>query len=81
MGHVNRALRVIELSGDCSPQEIIGRSLFTADNTMVGMVTSAAQGEAQSIIGLAMVKLNSASQPVFCELASGTKLSGRCRPL
>ncbi len=81
MGHVNRALRVIELSGDCSPQEIIGRSLFTADNTMVGMVTSAAQGEAQSIMGLAMVKVNSASQPVFCELASGTKLSGRCRPL
>ena len=81
MGHVNRALRVIELSGDCSPQEIIGRSLFTADNTLVGMVTSAAQGEAQSIMGLAMVKLNSASQPVFCELASGTKLSGRCRPL
>lgn len=81
MGHVNRALRVVELSGDCSPQEIIGRSLLTADNAMVGTVTSAAQEDAQSIVGLAMVKVNSASQPVFCELASGAKLSGRCQPL
>lgn len=81
MGHVNRALRVIELTGECSPQEIIGRSLSTADNATVGTVTSAVQGDAQSIVGLAMVKVNSALQPVFCELASGAKLSGRCRPL
>ena len=81
MGHVNRALRVIELTGECSPQEIIGRSLLTADNVVVGMVTSAVQGNAQSIVGLAMVKVSSASQPVFCDLASGAKLSGRCRPL
>jgi hypothetical protein len=72
---------VIELSGDCSRQEVIGRSLLTADNAMVGTVTSAAQGNAQSIVGLAMVKVNAALQPVFCELASGAKLSGRCRPL
>ena len=81
MGHVNRALRVIELSGDCSRQEIIGRSLLTADNAVVGTVTSAVQGNAQSIVGLAMVRVNSATQPVFCELASGVKLSGRCQPL
>ena len=81
IGHVNRALRVIELSGDCSRQEIIGRSLLTADNAVVGTVTSAVQGNAQSIVGLAMVKVNSATQPVFCELASGVKLSGRCQPL
>ena len=81
MGHVNRALRVIELSGDCSRQEVIGRSLLTADNAVVGTVTSAVQGNAQSIVGLAMVKVNSATQPVFCELASGVKLSGRCQPL
>lgn len=81
MGHVNRALRVIELSGDCSRQEIIGRSLLTADNAVVGTVTSAVQGNAQSIVGLAMVRVNSATQLVFCELASGVKLSGRCQPL
>ena len=81
MGHVNRALRVIELSGDCSIQEIIGRSLSTADGTVVGTLTSAAQGHADAIVGLAMVKVSSAMQPLFCELTSGTKLSGRCRPL
>jgi hypothetical protein len=72
---------VIELTGECSPQEIIGRSLLTADNAMVGTVTSAVQGDGQSFVGLAMVKVNSASQPVFSELASGAKLSGRCRPV
>jgi len=81
MGHVNRALRVIEMSGECSPQEIIGRLLLTTDNAMVGTVTSAVQGDAQSIVGLAMVKVNSATQPLFCELATGAKLSGRCRAL
>ena len=81
MGHVNRALRVIDLTGECSPQEVIGRSLLTADNAIVGTVTSAVQGNAQSIVGLAMVRVNSATQPVFCELASGVKLSGRCQPL
>ena len=81
MGHVNRALRVVELTGECSPQLIIGRSLLTADNAVVGTVTSAVQEDGQSFFGLAMVKVNSASQPVFCELASGAKLSGRCRPL
>lgn len=81
MGHVNRALRVIEFSGVCSPLEVIGCSILTADNTIVGTLTSATQAGAQTIAGLAMVKVSSTSQPVFCELASGAKLSGHCRPL
>ena len=81
MGHVNRALRVIEFSGDCSPQEVIGCSILTAENTIAGTLTSAAQAGAQTIVGLAMVKVSSTSQPVFCELASGQKLSGHCRAL
>lgn len=81
MGHVNRTLRVIEFSGVCLPQEIIGCSILSADNTVAGTLTSAAQAGAQSIIGLAMVKVSSTSQPVFCELASGVRLSGHCRAL
>ncbi len=81
MGHVNRALRVIEFSGARSPQEIVGCSILTADNTLAGTLTSAAQAGAQTIVGLAMVKVSSTSQPVFCELASDEKLSGHCRPL
>lgn len=81
MGHVNRALRVIEFSGDCSPHETIGCSIVTAENTIAGTLTSAAQAGAQTIVGLAMVKVSSTSQPVFCELASGQKLSGHCRAL
>ena len=81
MGHVNRALRVIEFSGVCSPQEVIGRSLLTADNIPAGTLTSAAKSSTEAIVALAMVKVSSTSQPVFCELASGVKLSGHCRPL
>ncbi len=81
MGHVNRALRVIEFSGVCSPQEVIGRSLLTADNMPAGTLTSAAQSSEAAIVALAMIKVNATSQPVFCELASGVKLSGHCRPL
>ena len=81
MGHVNRALRVIEVSGACVPLEIIGSSLSTADNVIAGTLTSAAQSCAETMVGLAMVKVSSTSQPVFCELASGMKLFGQCRPL
>jgi folate-binding protein YgfZ len=81
MGHVNRALRVIELSGDCPAQEITGRSLTTADGSVVGIMTSVVRGHADAFVGLAMVKVSSILQPLFCELTSGTKLSGRCRPL
>lgn len=81
MGHVNRALRIIDFSGACSPQEVVGCSILTADNTVAGTLTSAAQAEAQTIVGLAMIKVSSTSQPLFCELASGTKLSGHCRAL
>ena len=81
MGHVNRALRVIELSGDGIPGDITGRQLVTSDNALAGMITSAAHSNAQSTIGLAMVKVSLSTQPVFCELESGVKLSGHCRPL
>lgn len=81
MGHVNRALRVIEFSGACSPQEVVGCSIVTGDNVTAGTLTSAAQGTSETIVGLAMVKVSSTSQPVFCESVSGVKLSGHCRPL
>lgn len=81
MGHVNRALRVIEFSGAASPQEVVGCSILTADNTVAGALTSAAQVGARTIVGLAMMKVSLTSQPLFCELASSVKLSGHCRPL
>ncbi|MFO1003160.1 MAG: hypothetical protein U0936_22735 [Planctomycetaceae bacterium] len=81
MGHVNRALRVIELSGDHKQGDICGRPLITADNAVAGTITSAVQSDAASIVGLAMVKVSATTQTVFCELEPGVKLSGRCRPL
>lgn len=81
MGHVNRALRMIELPGECSPLDSIGRDLLTADNTPAGTVTSAARNDAATILCLAMVKVSAALQPLFCTLSSGEKLLGHCKPL
>jgi folate-binding protein YgfZ len=81
MGHVNRALRVIEFTGACSSQDVIGCSILTAEKTIAGTLTSAVQAGDRTIVGLAMVKVSSTSQPVFCELASGEKLSGHCRAM
>lgn len=81
MGHVNRSLRVIEFPEVISPQDVIGRPLLTADNTVAGTLTSAAPCKSRTTIGLSVIKVSAVSQPVFCELSSGVKLSGHCRPL
>ncbi len=75
MGHVNRALRVVEIHGSCHVTSQGGCPLETADGTIVGTLTSAIQRTDEVSHGLAMVKVNAINQPLLVTDDSAKHLS------
>jgi folate-binding protein YgfZ len=73
MGHVNRALRVVEISGPCEVASASGCPLKTTDGTTAGTLTSVILRPDGISHGLAMVKVNSIHQPLHVTDDSGNE--------
>ena len=80
MGHVNRALRIIEVPGASAALGLIGRNITTTDGTSVGILTSAVEFSPQSVRGLSVVKVNAVNQPLQITSDSGAVLSIKVIP-
>ncbi len=79
MGHVNRALRKIEVDGEIS--EVAGASLQTASGAVIGSLTSAADAPGGHCLGLAVVRLAAIKELIFAVSASSRRFSARVLPL
>jgi hypothetical protein len=81
MGHVNRALRIIKVTGTDDASIMIGSSLTTPDGTAAGVLTSAAQQPDGGVHGLAMIRLNAAMQVNSCVTPNGMRYDAAVVPL
>jgi hypothetical protein len=81
MGHVNRALRIVEIEGSCAPDVIVGAPLRTADGAQIGTITSACRIDSTFQHGLAMVRLTSAAGSLHVVVPAGEPLTARVLPL
>lgn len=77
MGHVNRALRIVEIDSQLPAGEIRGRAIVTAEGAIIGTVTSASQTAAGKIRGLAMIKLAAITPSLTISTANGRTLSAK----
>jgi len=80
MGHVNRALRIVEIEGSCEPDLVVGSPLQTADGAVIGAITSSCRVSPTVLHGLAMVRLASANASLHVLLSSGDQLPARVLP-
>jgi len=80
MGHVNRALRVVEIHGAPFVASAGGCPLKTADGTIVGTLTSVIQRTDDVSHGLAMVKVNAINQPLQVTDDSGNPITIKVLP-
>lgn len=63
MGHVNRALRCVEVAA--SPEALVQKSILSNEGTAVGVVTSAAT-MANGAVGLALIRASANKSPLHC---------------
>jgi folate-binding protein YgfZ len=81
MGHVNRALRVIEIAGQCSADQLIGCIVKNADDQVVGTVSSAVNPEPGRILALSMVRLSASANELHISTPSGQTLTASVLPI
>lgn len=75
MGHVNRALRVVELSAVLVSELADGTALTSADGATVGSLSSVIRTTDHQCLALAMVRVAMMSQELFCTTSSGERVS------
>jgi len=80
MGHINRALRIVELECSCLPETIVGSSLQTSEGAVIGTITSAYRVSPTVLKGLAMVRLSLAGGSLHVLLSSGDQLTAKVLP-
>jgi folate-binding protein YgfZ len=80
MGHVNRALRIVEIESLAETDLIVGAPLQTADEAAIGTITSACRVSPGLQHGLAMVRLASANASLHVLSSSDHQLTARVLP-
>lgn len=81
MGHVNRALRVIEIAGQCSEDQLIGCILKNSADQAVGTISSAVNPEPGRILALSMVRLSASANELHIATPSGQTLTASVLPI
>jgi folate-binding protein YgfZ len=75
MGHVNKALRLVEVHGARAAADVIGQNITTSDGTPIGTLTSAAECSPDKVHGLSVMKVNALNQSLQITTVSGTVFS------
>ncbi len=81
MGHVNRALRLVEITEPCHMASSSSCPLKTVEDTIVGTLTSAIQHSDGVTRGLAMIKVNAIQKQLQVTDDSGNELSAEVLPV
>jgi folate-binding protein YgfZ len=78
MGHVNRALRTIEVQA--SAGAVAGSTIQTANGQNVGSLTSASDTSGGQCHGLSVIRLSALREEIVCVTSAGEKYEARVMP-